>query len=501
MRIIEGKENILSGYLTYLQDESKLSFGDIEYLAFPENEKDVCDFLKFASSKNIPVTISGGKTGIVGGAVPLKGALMSVEKLNKILGVKKIGKEYCIRVQSGVKLSELNKYLETESFDNEKYMYPVDVTEQTAGIGGTISTNASGERSFKYGPTRNWVHSLRIVLADGNILDIERGKIFTDGFNMKIAVSENNVLKITVPKYKMPSVKNAAGYYAKENMDLIDIFIGSEGTLGVVTEIELVLTKRHENVMTLLAFFKSEPNAVNFFFECKQKLTSAIVFEYFDSGAFDLLRPKISDLPKDKNYAVFFEVEFNNDNLADISSTIEALLKKNNSTLDDTWGGFEKKDIEKIRQIRYSIPETINETIAKRKQTYPAIHKISADIAVPGDKLLNMIAYYKSKLKPLKLQYTIFGHIGENHLHMNILPKDDKEFVAAKELQLDFAKKAVALGGTVSAEHGIGKIKRQFLEIMYGKDGVKQMANIKKVFDCKCILNRGVMFSEEYLNA
>ncbi|MFH1540625.1 MAG: FAD-binding oxidoreductase [Elusimicrobiota bacterium] len=501
MRIIEGKENIISDFLTYLQDESKFSFGNVEYLAFPENENDICEFLKFCSDKNIPVTISNGKTGVVGGAVPLKGALISLEKFNKILGVKKINDEYRIYLQSGVSLDELYKFLENEKNLTEKYFYPVDVTESTAKIGGTVSTNASGERSFKYGSTRNWVRSLRIVLADGNILSIERDKVFAFNYDLEIKLSGGNIKKIKIPQYKMPSVKNAAGYYAKENMDLIDLFIGSEGTLGIITEVELAITKKHENIMTLLAFFPEEQNAINFFLECKKILTSAIVFEYFDKGAFELLRPKVTNLPEDKKSAIFFETEYADSNLEKIFSEIETLLKKNGSSMDNTWGGFEKKDVEKIRQIRYAIPETINETLAKTKQKYPIIHKISADIAVPDEKFLEMFSYYKSELELSKLQYTIFGHIGENHLHMNILPKDNKEFLKAKELHLCFAKKAVSLGGTVSAEHGIGKIKHQYLEIMYGKDGIRQMACVKKVLDPKCILNRGNVFDEEYLDA
>ena len=499
MRIIEDKEIILSQFLPYLQDESKLSFGDVECIAFPENESDVSEFLKSCSAKNLPVTVSNGKTGVVGGAIPLKGALMSLEKLNRIYGVKKIGGEYRVKLQSGVTLDEFNKYLENENFDGGKYFYPVDVTESTAKIGGTVATGASGERSFRYGSTRDWVRALRVVLADGNILSLERGKLFAHGYVLELKLTDGSTRKIQIPDYRMPLVKNAAGYYAKKNMDAIDLFIGGEGTLGVITEVELALAEKPENVMTLLAFFSNEQTALNYFFECEKKLPEAVVFEYFDKGAFDILRPKITDLPKNKQAAIFFEIEYDKTDLVKCMSLIEELLRKNGSSMDDTWGGFERKDIEKIREIRHAIPETINETLAKRKQKYPAIHKISADIAVPKEKFEEMISYYKSKLEATKLQYTMFGHIGENHLHMNILPNNNDEFVRAKELHFDFAKKAVALGGTVSAEHGIGKIKHQYLEIMYGQNGIKQMAAVKKVLDPKGILNRGNVFSEDWL--
>lgn len=501
MKIIEGKENIISGYLPYLQDESKISFGEIEYLAFPENETELCQFLKLCTEKNIPVTVSNGRTGVVGGAVPLKGALLSLEKLNKIFEVKKSGEEYRLRLQAGVILNEIYQFLENANFalGEEKYFYPVDVTESTARIGGTVATNASGERSYQYGPTRNWVRSLRVILSDGNILDMERGKIFALGYDLEIKFANGTLKKIKIPHYKIPQVKSSAGYYARENMDLIDLFIGSEGTLGIVTEVELALAKKPENILSLLAFFNTENDALNFFFSAKKELDTVMVFEYFDSGAFTLLKPKVPELPENKNSAIFLEVKFNDSTLDRISSTIEKMLKENNSSLDNTWGGFEKKEMEKIRQIRYSIPETINETIAKRKQKLPVLHKISVDIAVPEEKFLEMIAYYKAKLEPLELEYTMFGHIGENHLHLNILPREEKEFILAKNLHLDFAKKAVSLGGTVSAEHGIGKIKHQYLEVMYGKEGIKQMVEIKKILDPQCLLNRGNLFPEELL--
>ncbi|MBN1383712.1 MAG: FAD-binding oxidoreductase [Elusimicrobia bacterium] len=501
MQIIEGKEKILSGYSAYLQDESKLSAGEIQYLAFPETEKDIAEFLKQMSGKNVSVTVSNGKTGVVGGAVPLSGALLSVEKMDKITDIKKIGDEWRVVCQAGTVLSELNKKIENYTFSNsEEYFYPVDVTETSTRIGGNVSTNASGERSFKYGSTRKWIRRLRIVLSTGDILEIERGKIFASKENeFEVTIANNKKITVKIPSYKMPSIKNAAGYYVKENMDLIDLFIGSEGTLGVVSEVEVALTKKPENVMALLAFFADEKDALSFFSSAKKELKTAIVFEYFDSGAFELLRPKLPELPEDKNSAIFFEAEFNDNTIDDISSIIEKLLKDNNSSMDNTWGGFEKKDMERIREIRHAIPETINEILAKRKQKFPNIHKISADIAVPDEKFSELIEYYKSILEPLKLQTTMFGHIGENHLHMNIIPRNDGEFSKAKELHFNFAKKAVSLGGTVSAEHGIGKIKHPYLEVMYGKDGLKQMAELKKSFDPKCILNRGNIFPEDLL--
>ncbi|MDI6641850.1 MAG: FAD-binding oxidoreductase, partial [Elusimicrobiota bacterium] len=380
MRIIEGKENILMGYSVYLQDESKLSAGEIQYIAFPNSEIQIVEFLKFACDKKMPVTISNGRTGVVGGAVPKEGALMSLEQMNSILAIKKCNcrdkiassetssQQECywhVVAEPGVVLGELRKKVEMKDFcelknapqefinSKEAYFYPVDVTETTARLGGTVSTNASGERSFRYGPTRNWVRRLRVVLSNGEVLDIPRGEIFADDSgNFVIVFTDGTKQTIKIPTYKMPQVKNAAGYYTKPNMDLIDLFIGSEGTLGVITEIEVGITKKSENVMSLLAFFPSESDAINFFLQAKKQLKSAIVFEYFDSGALDILNKKrirdgassvVPVLPENCSAGIFFEVEFSEGNFDSISSEIEKLLTSNNSSIENTWGGFESK--------------------------------------------------------------------------------------------------------------------------------------------------------------
>lgn len=500
MILIDKKENILSGYDSYLKDESKLSFGDVVCLAMPENEGELTNFLKNNYKKNIPITISNGRTGVTGGSVPLRGCLLSVEKLNKIIGLEKKGDEYILKVQSGVSLAEIDNYLDNQLLEGKKYFYPVDVTETTAHIGGTISTNASGERSFKYGSTRKWVRYLKIAFSDGSILNVQRGEFSAKGYKAKLQFSDGIVKDIVLPKYRMPAVKNAAGYFSSQNMDIIDLFIGSEGTLGIILEAGIALVSRPANIVSIIAFFNTEKDAVEFSYSARKTLDSALVFEYFDRGAFELLSGKFPELPAGKEAAIFFEVASDSRNIDRIIEDIAKLLDNHGCSMNDTWTGFEKKDAEKIRSLRHAIPETINEILAERKNAFPDLHKISADIAVPENKFLELIAYYKESAEKHRLQYTMFGHIGENHLHMNILPKTPDEFRIAKDLHRDFAKRAVALGGTVSAEHGIGKIKHEYLEIMYGKTGIKEMAAVKKVFDPKRILNRGNIFPEYLLD-
>jgi D-lactate dehydrogenase (cytochrome) len=161
--------------------------------------------------------------------------------------------------------------------------------------------------------------------------------------------------------------------------------------------------------------------------------------------------------------------------------------------MDDTWAGIEAGDVEKMKAVRHLIPESVNTLISQRKQKYPRVHKLGTDMAVPDEHLETIIAYYKELLDIFGLEYIIFGHIGDNHLHVNILPRTDAEVDQGMDLYRQFAEKAVQLGGTVSAEHGIGKLKRVFLRIMYGDSGLEEMAGVKRMLDPDWIINPGNM--------
>ena len=171
----------------------------------------------------------------------------------------------------------------------------------------------------------------------------------------------------------------------------------------------------------------------------------------------------------------------------------QELLARYNIGMDDTWAGIDPGDLDKMKAVRHLIPETVNALIAQRKQKYPRVHELGTDMAVPDEHMDTMIAYYKKLLDKAGMEYIMFGHIGDNHLHVNILPRTDEEVDQGMEIYKQFAKKAVELGGTVSAEHGIGKLKRPFLQIMYGDEGIAEMAAVKRILDPKWILNPGNM--------
>lgn len=524
MMEVEGMQRIAADYATYLKDESRLTAGDVRHIAFPSSEADIAEFLKRMNSLRVPVTISGARTGIVGGAVPIEGALLSLEKMDRITGILRMGEEWRVIAQPGLLIQSLQEQIEKkqlkdvpvspdlEEFLNsqESYFYPIDPTETSATMGGTVATNASGERSYYYGPTRKYVRRLRVVLASGDVIELKRGGGSAFSRSMKIKVGEGREIAFKLPGYKMPRVKSAAGYYTEDDMDPIDLFIGSEGTLGVISEIEVALVRRPKQIMSIVAFFPSDADAVSFFYEAHTLLKNALVFEYFDSSAIVLLREKreregngstIASLPEKAKSAIFLELALESDaEFESLYGPLEKLLNKNNSSMDDTWSGVADRERAKIRALRHAAPESVNEIVARNKLTCPSVYKMGTDMAVPGDRFGEMLAFYKGCLSAAGMQYAIFGHIGEHHVHVNILPRTEGEIERAKQIIRGYAEKAVAMGGTVSAEHGIGKIKHPYLEILYGKAGMRQMAEVKKALDPNCILGRGNIFPASLLH-
>ena len=170
------------------------------------------------------------------------------------------------------------------------------------------------------------------------------------------------------------------------------------------------------------------------------------------------------------------------------------MILKYNTSLDATWVAMNEKDAQGFTDLRYAIPESINEIVRQS-----GFRKFSTDIAVPGNRFSEMMGFYADAFKKERLDHVIFGHIGENHVHVNILPKSQDETVKAGKLSLLFVKKGVSLGGTISAEHGIGKLKHRYLQEMYGKRGILEMTKIKKAFDPNCILGLDNIFNREIL--
>ncbi len=487
----------------YLIDASNLPGGFSEKLFIPETKEEIAEILKEANEKKIPVTVSGARTGTVGGAIPFGGWIVSLEKFNRI---KEIDEDFAV-VESGVILNDLQKAVESRNL-----FYPPDPTEWSCQIGGTIATNASGARSFKYGATRRYVQRLEIVLANGEFLNLRRGEIFAENDFIEIKTASGAKIKAKLPTYEQPNVrKNTSGYFTSKKLDAIDLFIGSEGTLGIVTEVELGVLKKPEGSLSGIVFFKDETDLLSFVAEAREisfqnrqtrdrkvktkDQINATVLEYFDVNSLKFIKEKFPETPEDMRGAIFFEQETVEENEDALFEAWNNLLEKHHAETDASWFTTSERDLNKMREFRHALPVSVNERVVKNKQK-----KIGTDMAVPDECFASFLKFYKQKLNASDLDYVIFGHIGDNHLHANILPKNEAEAERARHLYGRFIAQSIMLGGTISAEHGIGKLKSKYLYVQFGERYLNEMAELKRAFDPNGILSRGNMFDQKFLN-
>ncbi len=523
-KAVVDQEEITDTYALYLDDESHSFDGAAEKIIFPSTEAEVAAIMKSAYENGTPVTIQGGRTGLTGAAVPLGGIALNLEKMTQLSYMNYDESEglYSIAAQSGMTLEDLveavlskkldkldgkgtpeqQKALERFRGEADTFTFPVDPTEMSAWLGGIVACNASGARTFKYGAVRPWVCQLRVVLANGDILDIERGKVTAEDGKFIIVLSDGEEVEVTVPSYKMPDTKNAAGLFAKPDMDLIDLFVGSEGILGVITEVELGLITLEDDIMTVMAFFPSIDDAVNFTYDVRAPDSPVKMdfMEYFGTNAIAMIKEKagsagikVPALKDDTKAIVFFEFSFTPENMEEMVMGLEEILMKNNTSSESSWAGMDRSELAKMKTVRHFVPETVNGIIAQRKAQFPEVHKIGTDMAVPDEALRDYLKYYIATLEEQGMEYAMWGHIGDNHIHVNMLPRNNEEVHQGMDNYMTFAKRAIELGGTVAAEHGIGKLKRAFLEAMYGEDGISEMQAVKKSLDSKWLINRGNM--------
>ncbi|MBN2545822.1 MAG: FAD-binding oxidoreductase [Spirochaetes bacterium] len=508
--VINDKEIIKESYLKYLSDESKITGQMPDSIWFPTSTEETAKAIKIINQKKQKATISGSRTGITGGASSFNAEnIISLENLKSSPKVyyDKGTNNWVLQVSAKAKLSEIMEILKLKKYscDNppeQKLFYPVDPTETSASIGGMISTNASGARTLFYGPTRKWVHGLTVVLSDGSVIEIKRGLNFFAG-NKVIIKNSDNERTIEIEEIKTPVTKHAAGYYLKNQMDLIDLFIGQEGTLGIITHAELKLMEINGDFLYLTIFInnnnyisliKDLKNAVNF---------KPLAIEFFDDNSIRLLNQyrnemleasSVPKLPDNIKSAVYTEINYKKEDFNKLYAELNRILKKNRLDINNTWAGFTVKHLDDMKRFRHALPERINSLIALKKIRIKELTKIGTDMAVPDKYLKKLMSYYTNNLKKYKLDHYIFGHIGNAHLHVNIIPENMGELKIAKELYKKFAEKVVTFNGSVSAEHGIGRLKKEFLKLQYSEKEIAVMKKVKTILDPHNLLNPGVLF-------
>lgn len=503
----------------FQRDESSAFAGKSTRALVPTDVAGVCAVLRSARRSRESVTVRAAGTSITGAPVPTCGGwVLATERIRDlesipdpapVIGPAEAtlirGPDYSFSLLEGERLAVVPPGLRlfeiSQSLERYGLTYPPDPTELSAMIGGTIATNASGARSFHYGATRNWVEGLLIVFPNAKPRWIRRGDYVAEGNTLPLP-PEAGIPSIELPdSYPVVQTKNAAGLYLRGGMDLVDLFVGSEGILGVIGGALLSLTDRPKRLLQTAAFFPTEDAAFSFADLLRGEEASALSIEYFDAASLEFMREQYPDLPAGRQSCVLFEVEppeSGDGNPYPPPEYLEPWTDRLRAAGSSQNWSVASEDLPAMKEFRHSLPEGVNRWVSARKG------KLGTDLAVPGDRFSELRSAYDEARAP-GLRTVLFGHLGQHHLHLNFLPATGEELTEARRRYLRLARTAVALGGTVSAEHGVGKKQladeegsvRAYLYFMFGAEGLRAIREVKRSFDPGWTLNPDTMIPRD----
>ena len=448
LQAIAGEPNVLVGDAInpdYAHDELGGISRMPEVLVRVHSTEEVSAIMRHAYERNIPVTVRGSGTGLVGAAVPIHGGiLLETTKMNKIL--KLDSDNLTVTVQPGVLLMELAAFAEENDF-----LYPPDPGEKSATIGGNISTNAGGMRAVKYGVTRDYVRSLTVVLPNGEI----------QTFGAAVA-------------------KNSSGYSLK------DLIIGSEGTLAIICEAVLKLVPLPKVSMSLLVPFPDMKSAIEAVPEIIRSKVTPTAIEYMSRDTILFSESYLGKRFPDTRNDAYILLTFDGNTEAQVDQDLSAVaeLCLGIGALDAYIVDTEERK-KSVWSARGAFLEAIKASTTEMDE---------CDVVVPGNQVDTFIKYTHELAEEFHVRIPSFGHAGDGNLHVYICRDDLNQEDWEKTLSAIFDRmyaKSVELGGLVSGEHGIGYAKKAFLRRQYGETPIALMQGIKQVFDPKNILNPG----------
>jgi len=446
----------------YLEDSSGYR-GEAERVFIASDAAEVREIVAQAAAAKIPVTVAGAGTGLTGARVPHGGWVISLERFRSIEIER--GRARC---GAGVILRDLQ-----QAAAQRKQFFGPNPTESSASIGGIIGTNAGGARSFHYGSVRRHVMALDVVLMDGRLLQVKRGEAVDFSFR---------------PVHVPATSKNSAGYYLQPELQWVDLLAGSEGTLGIAISAELQLFAEPAAILSGIVFFRSDEDAfaaVNAW----RTIAELRQLEFMDEHSLRLLRPSYSEIPAGARAALFIEQNLRSEEDGEVEAWAGRLAEQG-AFEEESWFGLTAADRERFREFRHTLAVMVTDTA--RRNGYP---KFATDFAVPFERNHDLHEYYKQRCEMVMPgRYTIFGHVGDANNHINLFPASREEARRVEALMREFAEYVVALGGTVAAEHGIGKSKTDLLKLMYSAQEIESMRDVKRRFDPHWLLGRGTLF-------
>jgi D-lactate dehydrogenase (cytochrome) len=475
----------------YLEDAAHYPGGHAPGVARPRDVDEVAAIVRSAR-RVLPV---GARSSLTGGATPAGELVVSTEHLTRI----RIGTDTVI-AGAGVTLQALQQELALHGT-----WLPAVPTFLGATVGGAVSTNAAGAATFKYGSVRNWVHALTVVLATGGILRIERDQVRAshDG-RFVIETGDGGELVIAVPDITMPDVpKRSAGYYAAPCMDLVDLFIGAEGTLGVIVEAELRTSPRPAGACWVLVPVASEWQAIALVADLRgERGLGVAAIEHIDRRSLDVIREDGVDrrlniaISADSQVLLLAQVEID----AEASFEMLAARLSRHVSLDTTEVALPSNPRrgEAFVELREAVPSGVNRRVGLAHASDSRIHKTAADMIVPFNEFGDMMRTCRRLCAEHNLDLAVWGHISDGNVHPNIIPRDYHDVVRGQQVLLELARQVIAMGGCPLAEHGVGRnpVKQQMLEMLYGRAGVAAMRGVKLSLDPDWKFSPGVLFQQ-----
>ena len=418
-----------------------------EVVAWPKNTEEIVRIVRWAINRGLKIVPRGAGTGMAGGTIPVnsRSIVISLERMNNVLDINT--RNLIATVEPGV----INGDLQKELLIHELFYPPDPASLEYCTIGGNVSTNAGGPRAIKYGVTRNYVMELEVILSNGNVLSLG-GK----------------------------TVKRVVGYEIKE------LFIGSEGTLGIISKVSLRVLPQPEEVITLLIGFKNLLDAGEFIAKTIGTGIIPRTLEFLDSLCLRIIEENRElGLPADVEALLLVEVDGELTSIKRQAEKIVDIARKFRGETQIATDYYSKENLWHARR-------SISPCILKMKDK----EKINIDITVPIDNLPRMLLSIKELSQNSGIPIISFGHAGDGNIHVNILvTKGDEE---CRQKGFEIAKKIFALTvgfeGAISGEHGIGITKKPYIEIQLTRQHLELMKAIKRVFDPKEVMNPGKIF-------
>jgi len=417
-----------------------------DFIAFPSTTQEVSALLKVCAKYKIPVTPRGAGTGFAGGSVPINGGLVIVlTKMNRLLAINKDA--LFVEVEPGIVNGELGKLLKTEGL-----FYPPDPASlKSSTIGGNVATGAGGPSAVKYGVTGDFVMGVTVVLPTGEIL--ETG-IKTD--------------------------KGVVGY------DLKKLFVGSEGTLGIITKIRLKVLPLPEAVLTASAVFENRHDAVNAVTSILHASIKPRTLEYIDKSAINSVNKFIdSGLPATASAMLLIETDGEPHDAKAEMESIKLICKSFNAS------SFEIADSEQEVEKQWMVRRSISASLQRLRPT-----KLNEDITVPRNKIATLMERLDALSARTGLPIINFGHAGDGNIHVNVMTdkNDEDEYRVALKTVDEIFDITLELDGTLSGEHGVGLTKKPYISKELSKTAIDVSKTIKKSLDPDNIMNPSKIF-------